>query len=58
MGVVGSIAAIAQQQYVFPLPRVADWAGIAFFLVFLRILAKPLLCIEFGNLFLVFDFVC
>jgi hypothetical protein len=58
VGVVGSIAAIAQQQHVFPLPRVADWTGIAIFLIFLGVLAKPLLCIEFGNLFLVFDFVC
>lgn len=57
MGVVGRIAAIAQEQYILTFGRLANGARGCFFLVLIRILSQPLLYIEFRHLLLVFDIV-
>ena len=57
MGVVGCIATIAEQQNVLALRRVAYGARVILLLLFLDIFPEPLLEIEFGDLFLVFDVV-
>lgn len=55
VGMVGGIAAVAKQEDVFSLGRVADGTRVGLFLFLLRVLAKPLLNIELGDLLLVFD---
>ncbi len=55
VGMIGCIAAITQQKDVFSLGRIADGAGVGFLLFLLRVLTKPLLDIELGNLLLVLD---
>lgn len=58
VGVIGSIAAIAQQQNIFSFGRIADGAGIRFLLFLFGILAKPLLDVELGHLLLVLYCIC
>lgn len=55
--VVGCVTAIAKQEDVFSLCRVADGAWVGFFLLFFRVLPEPLLHIEFGNLLFILDVV-
>lgn len=55
--VVGCITAIAKQEDVFSLCRVADGAWVGFFLLFFGVLPEPLLYIEFGNLLFILDVV-
>jgi hypothetical protein len=58
VGVIGGIAAVAKEEDIFPLCRVADRARIALFLLLLLgIIAQPLGHVEFGDLLLVLDFV-
>jgi hypothetical protein len=54
---ISGVATVAKQKYVFLLSRVTNGAWIALFWLFFCILAQPLLNIELGDLFLVFDFV-
>ena len=59
VGVVGGIAAVAQKQNVLSFRRVADGTRIALlFFLFNQILAKPLLDIKLGDLFLLLDRIC
>lgn len=55
VGVVGGIAAIAEQQYIFSLGGIADGAGICLFVFLFGIFAQPLLDVEFGHLLLVLN---
>ena len=55
--VVGCIAAVAEEEDILSLCRVADGAWIGFFFLFFWVLPKPLLHIELGNLLFVLDFV-
>lgn len=57
VGVVGGIAAIAEQENIFPVRGVAYRARVSLFRLLLHVLAQPLLEIEFGYLLLVFDVV-
>jgi hypothetical protein len=54
---VGCIAAVAKQEDVLSLCRVADGAWVGFFFLFFRVLSEPLLHIKLGNLLFVLDFV-
>ena len=59
MCMVGSIAAVTQEQDIFSFGRVANGAWVALFLIFLGyILAQPGLDVELGHLFLVLNIVC
>lgn len=55
--VVVRIAAVAEEQDVLPLRGIANRAWARFLLLFLDVLAQPLLKVELGNLFLVLDVV-
>lgn len=55
VGVVGRIATVTQQEYIFSFGRIADGTGVGFVVFLLRVLTEPLLDIKLGDLFLVFD---
>jgi hypothetical protein len=54
---VCSIAAVAEQEDVLTFGRVADRARVALFFFGLGVVAKPLLNVELGHLFLVLNTV-
>ena len=55
--VVGGVAAVAEEQDLFPLCAVAHGARPRVLLLLLNVLAEPLLEVELGHLFLVLDVV-
>lgn len=58
MSMIGSIAAIAQEQDIFPLGRVAYGTRVGFLFLLRGVVAKPSLDVELGDLLLVLDTIC